>query len=147
MKQQIVSFEDDEFVIQQLPADQAIAVGITISKIVSGASAGFGELYSDDILDTPINPAMIISGVISKLDAKETPAFIRKLVMDSLVKPDEFTADQYNARFAGKLDDLFVLVEEIIKLNNYVDLLKKRILAPLKQFFSVNKEADPASTP
>jgi len=144
MKQKDISFGETRFVIQQLPATEALTVAIHLSKIIAGMSDGVGSTYTDDLMRTPINPGKIVSGLIDRFDAKETPILIKKMVIDSIVRPDNFGDDEFNVAFAGNLDHLIDLLIAIIELNNFIEVLKKRVQEPLKALFSTPQ---PVSTP
>lgn len=140
MKQKEIHFGETRFVLQQLPATEALTVAIHLSKIIAGASDGVGSTFADDLMGIPINPAKIVSGLIDRMDAKETPLLIKKMVIDSVVRPDNFGDDDFNTAFAGNLDHLIDFMIAIIELNNFIEVLKKRVQAPLKALFSANQK-------
>jgi hypothetical protein len=130
--------------IQTLPSSQGLEAVIKIGHIIAGAADGFG--FSDDVMDMPTNIAAAVAGVLRNMDAKETPAFIKRLVIDS-VPNGKLTSEQYEVMFAGQYDALWELVEKIIEHNRFGDALKKR-LSPLFQelFFDGKAKASTPST-
>lgn len=134
---------DERVVIQQLPTTKAIAAAIEIMQVIGGMAEGVGTMPADSLMDIPISPGKIVDGLIKRLNKEQTPIMIRRLVADSMVKP-EYSETWFETRFAGKFDDLYKLIEAIISINNYADVLKKRVQEPFKALFSPKQ---PVSTP
>lgn len=140
MEQKHITIGGESMVIQALPAMEGLQAGMKIGKILSGLSEGIGETMTD-VLAIPINPGKMVSGIIAQLDEKETPAFIQKLVLDSMVKP-QMDSDAFQVRFSGKWDDLTELLIEIMEINHYPEFVKKRISDPLKALFSTPAKSE-----
>jgi hypothetical protein len=132
--------------IQTLPSSQGLEAVVRIGHLLAGAAEGFGYSETGKIEDMPTNIPAAIAGMLRKMDAKETPAFIKRLVVDS-VPNGKLTGEQYEVMFAGQYDALWELVEKIIEHNRFGDALKKR-LSPLFQdlFFDGKAKASIPST-
>lgn len=135
LEQKRVEVGGKEYKIEQLPTSKGIEVGIQIAHIVGGASDGF-MFTTSNVLDSAINPAKIISGILDRMDSKTTPAFIKQLVLDSVKEP-KLDGDAYEALFSGRPEDLYELLEAIIDHNRYVDLIKKKVIDAMQEFFPI----------
>ena len=113
-----------QYVIQQLPSSRGIQVAVQIAQIAAGAAQGIGS--AENIEDIQFNIGGIIDGMVRRLDAEATPAFIKRLVIESMVSP-EMTPDNYEAEFSGNYDALWDLVAKIIEHNKLIDVLKKKL--------------------
>jgi hypothetical protein len=129
-----------QYVIQQLPATRCMQVGIYMMQIVSGAAKGVGFTTSDRLEETPLNIAGIFSGMVDKLCVDASPAFIKRLVMESVITP-KMVDDVFESSFSGELDALITLVEKIIEHNNLKEALKKRVEAITSNLLSDGKGA------
>jgi len=135
LEQKEIYLADERIVIQQLPTTKAIAAAIEIMQLIGGMAEGVGAMPADNLMEIPISPGKIVDGLIKRLNKEQTPMMLRRLVADSMVKP-EYTETWFETRFAGRFDDLYKLIEAIISLNNYADVLKKRVQEPFKALFS-----------
>ena len=122
-----------QYVIQQLPSSRGIQVAVQIAQIAAGAAQGIGT--SENIEDMPINIGGIIDGIVRRLDAEATPAFIKRLVVESVARP-ELTSEGYEAEFSGNYDALWELVAKIIEHNKLLDVLKKKLSEGMGQLLS-----------
>lgn len=138
MEQKEISVLGKQWVIQQLPAEKGMKVVVQIAHIIAGVSKGVGFAKIDDIGDTPINIAGVIAGVLERLDADASPAFVKRIVLDSVIMPQDkrLTADDFDFIFAGQYDALWELVAKIIELNKFDEVLKKRFKPIIQQLFS-----------
>jgi hypothetical protein len=145
LDQKEITVTGKQYVIQQLPSSRGMQVSIQIAQILSGAAQGIGT--SENIEDMPINIGGVIDGIVRRLDAEATPAFIKRLVMESVVRP-ELTSDGYEAEFSGNYDSLWDLVAKIIEHNKLIDVLKKKLMDGMGQLFSASpkKEKSTRST-
>lgn len=126
-------------VIQQLPAQTGMEVFLAFSKILAGAKEGIGIESILNLEETKIDLGKIIAGIIEATDVKGTPEFIRKLVEDSMVSP-AYSQDYFNGTFAGHYSELFELVSEIFKFNNFDDLVKKSLWPIIEQLLTTQSD-------
>ncbi len=149
LKQETLKLGDTEYVIQQLPCTRGLEVGIHLVKIIMGAADGVdGVTGEKSLLDTELNPAKMAAGLFKKIDEKGTPAFIKNLIQESLVRPDPGDGfnDWYETQFAANYEELYDLLAAIIDHNGYIDLIKKKTADVLAIFYSGDGE-DQESTP
>ncbi len=138
-----------EYVIQQLPATRGMEVGIHLMNIVLGAADGIGNIREgDDFLDAEYNPAKMAAGVMGRIDERDTPAFIKTLIKESLVRPDpgDRFNDWYETHFSANYNELYELMAAIIDHNGYADLVKKK-LGEVMGIFSSDDGPAAGSTP
>jgi hypothetical protein len=135
LDQRDVTINGTQYVIQQLPSSRGMQVAIILAKIASGAAKGIGA--AESIEDIPINIGGIIDGVVERLDAEASPAFIKRLVMDSVVRP-EMTSESFEAQFSGNYDELWELVAKIIEHNKLLEVLKKKASDGMGLLFSAS---------
>lgn len=129
LNQKTVSIGKTDFVIQQLTTSKGLEVTFAIAQILKGLAEGVSEEYVLNFDATKVNIGKMVAGVISCSDVKETPGFIKNLVMDSVVSPDMGGQEQmFEQHFAGNYAELSELLEEIIVFNGFVDLVKKNTL-------------------
>jgi len=126
LEQKTVKVCGTKITIQQLPTENGFEVFIALSKILAGAKDGVNIKSLLNFDEPEVNIGAIIAGIIEKTDVIGTPQFIRKLIEDSIIKP-EFTEEFYNNTFAGNYSELFVLVGEIILFNHFDDVVKKNL--------------------
>ena len=143
LEQKEVTVGGRQYVLQQLPTTQGIQVAVTIGLLIAGAAEGFDVIEAADGLT--MNPARVVAGVLKRTSPQETPAMLKKLVTDSVIKPD-MVGDAYESAFAGRYDDLYDLVAEILAFNGFVELVKKKLPEITRRFYSTDTR-DPASTP
>lgn len=129
LEQKTVKINKQSFTLQQLPATKGLEAALAIVHILRGASEGFTDEYVLNIQETKVNIAKVVSGVIGATDIKETPKFIKQLIIDSVVKP-EFDEDTYEDTFAGEYSLMFEVLSEIVEHNKFMELVKKN-LSPL----------------
>ena len=149
LEQKDIKIGDTDFVIQQLPATRGMEVGIHLVQIIMGAADGIESISEgEDILDAEYNPAKMASGLMGKIDEKGTPAFIKQLVRESMIRPDpgEGFAEWYETHFSANYGELFDLVSAIIEHNNYVNMIKKKF-QEVMDMFSEGDGPEKESTP
>lgn len=149
LEQKTVQIGDTEFVIQQLPATRGMEVGIHLVQIIMGATEGIESVREgQEILDAEYNPAKMASGLMGKIDEQGTPAFIKRLIQESMIRPDttDGFSDWYEAHFSANFDELFDLVTVIIEHNGYVVMLKKKF-QEVMEIFSLEDGEGEESTP
>lgn len=146
LDQKEIALDGKTYVIQQLPASRGMKAAIAIAHIFSGASKGFGFANGPNIEDTPINIAAVVSGIVDNMDVEATPAFVKTLVIDSVIRP-EIKSDDFEREFSGEYDRLWGLVAAIIEHNRLIEALKKRLSPLIDQLFSGNGTTPTASTP
>lgn len=130
LKQKEYKIGDTEYVIQQFPATRGLEIGIHLIKIAMGAAEGVGNIEGEqDFLDSEYSPAKMVSGVIDRIDEKGTPAFIKQMIQESLIRPEpgDSFSDWYESKFSANLEGLYALMEAIIDHNNYLDVIKKKV--------------------
>ncbi len=129
LDQKTITIGKTDFVIQQLPTTKGLEVTFAIGKILKGLAEGVSDEYVLNFDQTKVNIGKMIAGLISCSDVKETPEFIKQLVMSSVVSPDMAGQDQlFEQHFAGNYEELSELVEKIIVFNKFSDLVKKNVL-------------------
>lgn len=133
-----------EYILQQLPSTRGLEVGIHLIQIAMGATDGISNISgNEDFLDAEYSPAKMASGILNKIDKKETPAFIKTLIRESLIKPepgDNFE-EWYETHFSANYIELADLIAAIIDHNGYMDLIKKKTEAVMGIFSSVDEKA------
>lgn len=148
LEQKDIKIGETDFVIQQLPATRGLEVGIHLVQIIMGAAEGIDNIKDgESFLDSEYNPAKMAHGLMGKIDEKGTPAFIKQLIQESMIRPDVGAgfSEWYEVQFAANFDELFDLVAVIIEHNNYVDMLKKKFQA-ITDIFSLDDGKDKGST-
>jgi len=133
LDQKEITIGAKQYIIQQLPSSRGIQVAVQIAQIAAGAAQGIGT--AENIEEIPLNIGGIIDGIVRRLDAEATPAFIKRLVIESVVRP-ELTSDGYEAEFSGNYDALWDLVAKIIEHNKLLDVLKKKLSVGMAQLLS-----------
>lgn len=129
LDQKTVTIGDVDFVIQQLPTSKGLEVTFAIAQILKGLAEGVSAEFVLNFDQTKVNIGKMIAGLISCSDIKETPEFIKNLVMISVVSPDMAGEEQmFEQHFAGNYEDLAELLSEIIIFNRFHDLVKKNLL-------------------
>lgn len=126
LSQKSFNIGDKDYMIQALPASKGIEAAVVLAHIVAGAAEGVGD-HKEDFLDVNINIGKIVAGMFKRLDKNETPAFIRDLVLLSVISP-ELDAELYEIEFAGNYEVLANLVAAILELNGFIDVIKKKVL-------------------
>ena len=146
LDQKSVTIGSKEYVIQQLPSSFGLQVVAHLGHIAAGMGRGVGEVPAGLGYDqTPINVGGVISGLLDRLDEEATPAFVKRLVLESVVP--KMSPDDYESRFAGNYDELWELVEKIIEYNGFMEVLKKRLGGIMDQFFVEEASGEGKSTP
>jgi len=137
LDQKPVTIGKTDFVIQQLTTSKGLEVTFAIAQILKGVAEGVSEEYVLNFDATKVNVGKMIAGVIACSDVKETPEFIKQLVMNSVVSPDMGGQEQlFEQHFAGNYGELSELLEEIIVFNGFTELVKKKAM----QLISVIQE-------
>ena len=127
LDQKQVTIDGKSYTIQQFPTTVGLEIGISLVKIISGATEGVGDVPAGGgFLDTWINPGKVASGLMNKIDVIGTPQLIKRMIKESVVQP-EFTEEWYEAEFSGEYDNLISFIENVIEVNRYMDMVKKRI--------------------
>lgn len=132
LEQKTVKVCGKKITIQQLPTENGFEVFIALSKILAGAKDGVNIKSLLNFDEPEVNIGAIIAGIIEKTDVIGTPQFIRKLIEDSIIKP-EFDEEFYNTTFAGNYSELFSFVGEIILFNHFDDVVKKNLYPFIEQ--------------
>ena len=129
LDQKTVTIGKTDFVIGQLTTSKGLEVTFAIAQILKGLAEGVSEEYVLNFDATKVNVGKSIAGLIACSDVKETPEFIKQLVMDSVVSPDMGGQEQlFEQHFAGNYGELSELLEEIIVFNGFSELVKKNAL-------------------
>ena len=130
LDQRSCSIGETSFTIEQLPTTKGLEVTFAIGQIIKGMAEGVTDEFVLNFDQTKMNVGKMIAGVIANTDVRETPEFIKQLVLDSVVKPDFRTEPElFDDHFAGNYEDLSELLTEIIIFNKFHDLVKKNLLA------------------
>jgi hypothetical protein len=111
------------YTIQTLPTSLALQAVAKIGHLIAGMSEGFG-FTAEGVETMPINYAAVVAGVLKRVDSEQTPAFIKKLVLDSVMP--KMPSDVYESVFAGNFEALWELIEAIIDHNHFVEAIKKK---------------------
>lgn len=128
LDQKSVTIGETDFVIQQLTTSKGLEVTFAIAQILKGVAEGVSDEFVLNFDQTKVNIGKMIAGLISCSDVKETPEFIKNLVMMSVVSPDMAGEEQmFEQHFAGNYEELADLVSEIIVFNKFHDLVKKNL--------------------
>lgn len=135
LDQKTVTLGQDQFVIQQLPATKGLEAACKLGRFFAGAARGLGELPGD-ALEANVNIGQIVEGLLSRLDEREVPAFLKALVRESLIRP-AYTEELFETRFSGAYGELLSLIYEILELNyaDSIQALKKRVRAGIGGLF------------
>lgn len=129
LEQRTVTINGNEYVIQRLSTSKGLEVAFAIAHIIKGFAEGVNEEFVLNFSDTKVNIGKALAGIISASDVKETPLFIRNLVIDSVVSPDiSKDVELYEDRFSGNYEELADLLGEILVFNKFHDLVKKNLL-------------------
>jgi len=127
LDQKQITIDGKSYTIQQFPTTIGLEIGISLVKIIAGAAEGFGDVPpAGSFLDIWVNPGKIASGLMSKIDIVGTPQLIKRMIKESIVSP-EFNDEWYEAEFSGEYDNLISFIEEVISVNKYMEMVKKRI--------------------
>jgi len=146
LEQKNIVIGEQKYTIQQLPAMSGLEVMIATGKILQGASAGFSDEFVLNVSDTQINVAKLVAGILDATDVKGTPQFIKKLILDSVIRPDPFGDDEFDSHFSANYTGLFELLEAIYLHNKFGELVKKT-LSPLIVGLFFNQNSQTESTP
>jgi hypothetical protein len=142
LEQKEVTVGGKQYVLQQLPTTHGIQVAVTIGLLIAGAAEGFDIIEAADGLT--MNPARVVAGVLKRTHPEQTPALLKKLVTESVIRP-EMSSDFYEMTFAGHYDDLYDLVAEVLSFNGFADLIKKKLPEITRHLYPADTK-DPAST-
>jgi hypothetical protein len=127
ISQKTLTINKKPFVIQALPASKGFEAAIVLAHIVAGAANGIGS-HKRDFFDTDFNIGRIVAGLFDRLDAEGTPAFIKDIVLLSVITPD-LDGDSYEDEFAAEYETLVDLVTAILEHNKLFDVIKKKAAA------------------
>lgn len=129
LKQHTVTIGETDFTIEQLPTTKGLEVTFAIAQILKGLAEGVSEEFVLNFTESKVNIGKSLAGLIACSDVKETPEFIKSLVVMSVKKP-EMTgeSDLFEQHFAGNYEELSDLLTEIIVFNKFSDLVKKNVL-------------------
>lgn len=128
LKQHTVTVGETDFIIEQLPTTKGLEVAFAIAQILKGVAEGVSEEYVLNFDATKVNIGKSIAGLISCSDVKETPEFIKQLVVMSVKKPEMIEGDFFEDHFAGNYEELSELLTEIVIFNGFHELVKKNLL-------------------
>ncbi len=128
LEQREIVLAFDSVMIQQLGTTKAIKYSVMLSKLVGGLASGIKTLGATDVMDWDIDIGRMVAGVVEQLDQEATPALLKALVRDSLIKP-QWNDTWFEATFSGNLDQLLELVKGILEFNygGLVEHLRKKI--------------------
>lgn len=144
LAQKSITLAGEEFIIQTLPATRGIETAVALSHIAAGAADGIGETIGR-FDDTPVNIGGIVSGLFKRLSVKETPIFIKTLVVDSVISP-AIDSELYEIRFSGNYEVLYNLIVAILEHNKFIDLIKKKV-SEIMDLLYEQDTTDQESTP
>jgi len=127
LDQKQVTIDGKSYTIQQFPTTIGLEIGISLVKVIAGAAKGFGDIPpAGSFLDIWVNPGKIASGLMGEIDIIGTPQLIKRMIKESIVSPD-FDDEWYESEFSGEYDNLISFIEEVISVNKYMEMVKKRI--------------------
>ena len=86
LKQHTVTIGEMDFIIEQLPATKGLEVAFAIAQILKGIAEGVSEEFVLNFTETKVNLGKSLAGLIACSDVKETPEFIKQLVVMSVKK-------------------------------------------------------------
>lgn len=124
ISQKTLTINKKPFVIQALPASKGFEAAIVLAHIVAGAANGIGS-HKRDFFDTDINLGKVVAGLFDRFDAEGTPAFVKDIVLLSVITP-ELDGDSYEDEFAAEYETLVDLVTAILEHNKLFDVIKKK---------------------
>ncbi len=137
LDQKPVTIGKTDFIIEQLPTSKGLEVTIAIAQILKGVAEGVTDEFVLNFDQTKINVGKSIAGLVTCSSVKETPEFIKQLVIMSVKQPEMTGEDQlFEQHFAGNYAELSELLTEIIVFNKFHDLVKKNLF----QFIAVIQE-------
>lgn len=128
LKQHAVKIGETDFIIEQLPTTKGLEVSFAIAQLLKGLAEGVSEEFVLNFTETKVNLGKSLAGLIACSDVKETPEFIKQLVMMSVKKPEMIKGDFFEDYFAGNYEELSELLTEIIIFNGFHELVKKNLL-------------------
>lgn len=137
------TLEGKQCVLQSLPTSRGIQAAIVIGHIMAGATDGFTRAGAVDMVAIG---AASIAGVLQRLEPNSHPTFVRSLVIESMLQPKMIESD-YEAFFSARYDLLWDVVERIVALNGWVDIVKKKLPAIMAKSFLGGEEKPTSSTP
>lgn len=142
LDQKQITIDGKSYTIQQFPTTTGLEIGISLVKIIAGSAEGFGDVpASGSFLDIWVNPGKIASGLMNKIDISGTPQLIKRMIRESIVQP-EFNDEWYEAEFSGEYDNLISFIENVIEVNRYMDMVKKRIPELMKFMESTSSDTN-----
>lgn len=104
--------------IKQLPTSKALRYSVALGKIAVPIADSLGFTDSGNgKAQISLDAVGIVHSLMGALDEEKTPALIRDLVRDSVIVPDWGDGTWYESRFGANFQELFKLVEEIIRFN------------------------------
>ncbi|MEM0173060.1 MAG: hypothetical protein QXI16_00975 [Sulfolobaceae archaeon] len=107
-----------KYTVTQMPARRALKVQAKLLKLIGPS---FGQLYVSSGSDSPDEHfPKIISLLVDKIDENTFDTFILELI-EHYVRIDgqEITKNNFDVIFAGRLNDLFLLLKFILEVNFY----------------------------
>jgi len=128
LKQHTVTIGETDFIIEQLPTTKGLEVTFAIAQLLKGLAEGASEEFVLNFTETKVNIGKSIAGLIACSGVKETPEFIKQLVVMSVKKPEMIEDDFFEDHFAGNYEELSDLLTEIVVFNGFHELVKKNLL-------------------
>lgn len=140
LSQRTLTVGGDEFTLQQYPTTKALSYGIAIGKIAGAMLSGGldGDIDGDggDDLFSILDAGGMVNGLLSQIDQVKTPELIKSLLKDAIATyqfngetKTHWDDNWYEARFAGALNDLIVLLMAVFEDNflDAIDVVKKKV--------------------
>ena len=133
LDQTTIKLGDDEFVLMQFPTSVALKYAVQVGRIfgtmIAGGFDGVDLDDSQDIMDQ-LDISKMLTGLLSQMHDERTPALIKNMLKDSIVKyvnEEGLTTTAwdnawYESRFAGKLGDMAQLLM-VVLTENFADVL------------------------
>lgn len=145
LDQKQITIDGKSYTIQQFPTTIGLEIGISLMKVIAGAAEGFGDIPpAGSFLDIWVNPGKIASGLMGQISITGTPQLIKRMIKESIAQP-EFSEEWYEAEFSGEYDNLISFLENVIEVNRYMDMVKKRI-PELMSFINLTSSDTETST-
>ncbi len=129
LQEKTIQVGDNSIIIRQLGTTLALYHSIKLGALFGGLTQGI-ESRGGNVQDWNIDFGKMVEGILAALDPNESPIWIKKLLKESMIKP-EFNDIWFDKTFSGSLEDLLDFLKDILE-HNYGGLLeytRKKIIA------------------
>lgn len=111
-----ITLGDSVYTVTQMPARRALRVQAKLMKMIGPA---FAQTLTASKLENPDDHLpKIVAHLVEQLDENTFDTFILELVEHSVRKDGkEINAQSFDLIFAGKLNELFLLLKFILEVN------------------------------